>query len=161
MIRLFEQDDLEVIYDIINDAAQAYKGIIPADRWHEPYMTRQELVEQIADGVQFWCYQEGNVVVTGVMGVQPKGDVTLIRHAYVRSKSRSIGIGGQLLNHLCQLANTPILVGTWAAATWAITFYQKHGFRLVIGEEKDDLLRKYWTIPQRQVETSVVLTNVP
>jgi N-acetylglutamate synthase-like GNAT family acetyltransferase len=160
MIRLAEPEDLEVIYDIINDAAQAYKGIIPADRWHEPYMTRQELAEQLADGVQFWCHQDGDTV-TGVMGIQPKDDVTLIRHAYVRSRSRNTGVGGQLLTHLCQLSASPVLIGTWAAASWAITFYQKHGFRLLVGAEKDRLLRTYWTIPQRQVETSIVLTNQP
>jgi len=160
MIRLAKPEELDVIYEIINDAAQAYKGIIPADRWHEPYMTRQELIEQIEDGVQFWCYRNGNTI-SGVMGVQPKGDVTLIRHAYVRSHSRNTGIGSQLLNHLCQQTDTPLLIGTWADATWAIAFYQKHGFRLLVGEEKDRLLRKYWTIPQRQVETSVVLTSLP
>lgn len=160
MIRLFEPEDLGVIYEIINDSAQAYKGIIPADRWHEPYMTRQELIEQIEDGVQFWCYQEGSTI-TGVMGNQPKGDVTLIRHAYVRSQRWNTGVGSQLLSHLRQLSNLPILIGTWADAGWAIKFYQKHGFRLLVGEEKDDLLKKYWNIPQRQVETSVVLTDQP
>ena len=158
MIRLFEPEDFEVIYEIINDSAQAYKGIIPADRWHEPYMTRQELTEQIENEVQFWCYQDGNTI-TGVMGIQPKGDVTLIRHAYVRSQSRNAGVGGQLLSHLRQLSNIPILIGTWADAGWAIKFYQKHGFRLLVGEVKDSLLRRYWNIPQRQVETSVVLTD--
>lgn len=160
MIRLFEPKDVDGIYEIINDSAQAYKGIIPADRWHEPYMTRQELIEQIEDGVQFWCYQD-NDIISGVMGIQPKGDVTLVRHAYVRSSNRNTGVGSKLLNHLCQLTNTPLLIGTWADANWAIAFYQKHGFRLLVGEEKDSLLRKYWKIPQRQVETSVVLTNVP
>lgn len=158
MIRPFEQKDLEVVYEIINDSAQAYKGVIPTDRWHEPYMTRQELIEQIEDGVQFWCFQEGNII-TGVMGIQPKADVTLIRHAYVRSISRNAGIGGKLLNYLCKLSNTPMLIGTWADASWAIKFYQKHGFRLLIGAEKDRLLKTYWNIPQRQVETSVVLTD--
>lgn len=160
MIRLSEPKDLDFIYEIINDSAQAYKGIIPADRWHEPYMTRQELTEQIEDGIQFWCYEEEDTV-TGVMGIQPKGDVTLIRHAYVRSKSRNTGVGGQLLSHLCQMSSTPMLIGTWADASWAIKFYQKHGFRLLIGEEKDSLLKTYWNIPQRQVETSVVLTDKP
>ena len=158
MIRLFGPKDLDVIYEIINDSAQAYKGIIPADRWHDPYMTRQELIEQVEDGVQFWCYQD-ETTITGIMGIQPKGDVTLIRHAYVRSKSRNTGIGGQLLNYLCQMSNTTMLIGTWADASWAIKFYQKHGFRLLSGEEKDSLLKKYWDIPQRQIETSVVLTD--
>jgi N-acetylglutamate synthase-like GNAT family acetyltransferase len=159
MIRLSEPDDMAVIYEIINDSAQPYKGIIPADRWQEPYMTRQELAEQIEDGVMFWCYQDKSTI-TGVMGIQSKGDVTLIRHAYVRSNHRNSGVGGQLLSHLCQRVTTPVLIGTWAAASWAIKFYQKHGFSLLVGDEKDKLLRKYWRIPQRQVETSVVLTNV-
>ena len=160
MIRQFEPTDFESIYEIINDSAQAYKGVIPPDRWHDPYMTRQELTEQIADNVQFWCYiDEG--IITGIMGIQLKGDVTLIRHAYVRSQRRNSGVGGQLLSYLCQLSTTPILIGTWADADWAIKFYQKHGFKCLIGEEKDNLLRKYWNIPQRQVETSVVLTNRP
>ena len=146
------------IYEIINDAAVAYKGIIPADRWHEPYMTREELQGQIDDGVEFWCFLEGDVVI-GVMGIQDKGDVTLIRHAYVRTSQRQKGVGGQLLRHLGTLTTKPILIGTWADAVWAIDFYKKHGFRLVSFQEKEELLRKYWNIPLRQIETSVVLTN--
>lgn len=150
--------DLQDIYDIINDGAQAYKNVIPADRLHEPYMPVKELEGQIAQGVEFWKYIENDNIL-GVMGIQYKGDVTLIRHAYVRTSQRSKGIGGRLLEHLCGMATTPILIGTWADAAWAIGFYQKHGFRVLEQEEKNALLRKYWTIPERQVETSVVLAS--
>lgn len=158
MITRCAEIDFKDIYEIINDAAAAYRGIIPADRWHEPYMPEEELRQQIADGVEFWKYIEENETI-GVMGIQYKEDVTLIRHAYVRTTKRNKGIGGKLLKHLYEIAMTPVLIGTWADATWAIEFYQKHGFRLVSGEEKNILLRKYWTIPTRQVETSVVLAS--
>jgi GNAT superfamily N-acetyltransferase len=151
-------EDFFQIHEIINDAAMAYKGIIPADRWHDPYMPEKELREQIGDGVQFWCYVEGGVML-GVMGIQDKGDVTLIRHAYVRTAARNLGIGGKLLRHLRMLTAKPILIGTWADAAWAIEFYKKQGFRLVTFEEKERLLRKYWKIPERQIETSVVLMS--
>jgi len=158
MIRRCEQGDLEAIYEIVNDAAQAYRGVIPADRWHEPYMPREELRGEIEAGVVFWGYEaEGELV--GVMGIQDVGDVTLIRHAYVRTACQRKGVGGELLAHLCGLAEKPILIGTWADAEWAIRFYEKHGFRLVTREEKDRLLREYWSIPARQVETSVVLAG--
>jgi len=158
MIEQSKQSDFQDIWAIINDAAVAYKGIIPEDRWHEPYMPESELREQIADGVRFWCYREDGTII-GVMGIQDKGDVTLIRHAYVRTTARNKGIGGKLLSHLAQLTTKPILIGTWADATWAIHFYQKHGFTRVSYEEKERLLRKYWKIPLRQIETSVVLAN--
>ena len=158
MISKCELKDFKEIYNIINDAAIAYKGIIPEDRWHEPYMTEQELKEQIDDGVQFWGYKE-NQKLLGVMGIQPKDDVTLIRHAYVRSATRNKGIGGKLLQHLLSISTTPILIGTWAAADWAINFYLKHDFRLLERKEIYRLLRKYWKIPDRQVETSVVLAS--
>ena len=151
-------NDFSEIYEIINDAASAYKGIIPVDRWHEPYMAKDELQGQIDDGVEFWCYREEGMIL-GVMGIQDKGDVTLIRHAYVRTDARNRGIGGKLLRHLEELTAKPILIGTWADATWAIDFYKKHGFRLVSFEEKERLLRKYWKIPLRQIETSVVLAG--
>jgi N-acetylglutamate synthase-like GNAT family acetyltransferase len=151
-------NDFRDIYEIINDAASAYKGVIPADRWHEPYMPEDELTSQIEQGVDFWCYKEDGKIL-GIMGIQDRLDVTLIRHAYVRTKLRNKGIGGKLLAHLVELTNKPVLIGTWAEAKWAIEFYQKHGFRLLPSAEKNELLLKYWTIPQRQVETSVVLAN--
>jgi len=150
--------DFKIIHEIINDGASAYKGIIPADRWHEPYMSEEELQAQITDGVQFWCYLEDEKMI-GVMGIQDKVDVTLIRHAYVRTTARNKGIGGKLLQHLSTLIATPILIGTWADATWAISFYKKHGFGLVSFSKKEQLLRKYWNIPIRQIDTSVVLAS--
>lgn len=159
MIFKCSQHDFNEIYEIINDGASAYKGIIPADRWHDPYMSEEELQKQIEEGVEFWgCHENTNLF--GVMGIQYKADVTLIRHAYVRTSQRNKGVGSRLLNHLCAIARTPILIGTWADAKWAIEFYQKHGFRLVSVKEKDELLKKYWQIPQRQIETSVVLASV-
>lgn len=158
MIRKCEPADFTDIYLIINDAASAYKGIIPADRWHEPYMSEKELQTQMDDGVEFWCYEEEGKVL-GVMGIQFKGDVTLIRHAYVRSSERNKGIGGKLLAHLESIASTPVLIGTWADANWAIDFYRKHGFLLLSRSEIETLLRKYWSIPERQIETSVVLAS--
>lgn len=144
------------MYEIINDAAQAYKGVIPADCWKEPYMSREYLRHEIDAGVAFWGYEETGALV-GVMGIQDVQDVTLIRHAYVRTSDRNRGIGGKLITHLMKLISRPALVGTWKAATWAIRFYEKQGFRLVSWEEKERLLRKYWSIPERQTETSVVL----
>ena len=151
-------EDLATIYDIINDGASAYKGIIPEDRWHDPYMSREELKIQINDGVEFWKYtKEGRIL--GIMGIQYKGEVTLIRHAYVRTSERNKGTGSKLLHHLLSQSTTPVLIGTWADASWAIGFYQKHGFRLLPTNEKNKLLLKYWTIPARQVKTSVVLAS--
>ena len=158
MIFKCEQTDFEEICKIINDAAVAYKDVIPADRWHEPYMPEEELKTQIEQGVQFWCYKE-NEDMMGVMGIQDKGDVTLIRHAYVRSVYRNKGIGSKLLAHLASISTTPVLIGTWADAIWAIKFYEKHGFHLLSKSEREALLQKYWTIPARQVETSVVLAS--
>jgi N-acetylglutamate synthase-like GNAT family acetyltransferase len=159
MIRPCTDNDFEATYDIINDAAQAYKGLIPADRWHEPYMSQDQLQQEIDAGVNFWGVEENGRVV-GIMGIQDKGDVTLIRHAYVRTALRNRGVGSQLLHHLEAMTDNPILIGTWAAATWAIAFYKKNGYRLVSTDEKNRLLKKYWNIPDRQVETSVVLANV-
>lgn len=150
-------NDFHSILAIINDAALAYRGVIPADRWQEPYMNQEELRTQIKEGVEFWNFSEADVML-GVMGIQYMKEVTLIRHAYVRTASRGKGIGGKLLNYLTGLTDTPLLVGTWARASWAIEFYKKHGFRLVSEIEKNRLLRTYWSIPQRQVETSVVLS---
>jgi N-acetylglutamate synthase-like GNAT family acetyltransferase len=158
MIRQCHSDELGVIGEIINDAAQAYRGVIPEDRWHEPYMSLAELEGQVQAGVVFWgTEQDGKL--TGVMGIQPVQDVTLIRHAYVRTACRNQGIGSGLLRHLRTLTTRPILIGTWAAAVWAVAFYEKHGFRKVTPAEKDRLLKKYWSIPGRQVETSVVLAD--
>jgi GNAT superfamily N-acetyltransferase len=158
VIRRCDQQDFELIWAIINDGAQAYKGIIPADRWKEPYMSREELRRQLDEGVVFWGYEEPGALVA-VMGIQKVEDVTLIRHAYVRSTSQKRGIGGRLLSHLRGLTNDPVLIGTWADAAWAIEFYQRHGFRLVGLEEKNRLLKKYWIIPERQIDTSVVLAD--
>jgi GNAT superfamily N-acetyltransferase len=158
MILKCTEDDFEEIFSIINDGASAYKGIIPDDRWHEPYMPEAELQAQINEGVVFWAYKEGKKIL-GVMGIQDVLDVTLIRHAYVRTIARNKGIGGKLLAHLSKLTTKPILIGTWASANWAIGFYEKHGFSLVSFEEKEYLLRKYWKVPVRQIETSVVLAS--
>jgi len=158
MIRKATAEDFEEIFNIINDAAIAYKDVIPSDQWHEPYMTREELQSQIEEGVRFSCYMENNEIV-GVMGIQDKLDVALIRHAYVRTKQRKKGIGTLLLQELIKDAKKPILIGTWKAADWAIRFYEKHDFRLMEEEEKNSILKKYWTIPDRQVEASVVLVD--
>ena len=158
MIRLCESSDHDAMYTIINDAAHAYEGVIPADRWSKPYMPKKELLHEIDAGVIFWGYEE-NGQLLGVIGLQHVSDVSLIRHAYVRSDRQQQGIGGKLLRHLLGLTDRPILIGTWADAEWAIQFYEKYGFRLVSSQEKDRLLRMYWTIPERQVETSVVLVG--
>lgn len=158
MIRVCKESDHNAIFEIINDAAQAYKGVIPQDRWHEPYMSLEELRAQIVEGIVFWGLERDGRLL-GVMGIQDKGDVTLIRHAYVSTKTQKHGIGKKLLRHLQSMTDKPILIGTWAAASWAISFYRKNGYTLVSDEEKNRLLRKYWKIPERQVETSVVLAN--
>jgi GNAT superfamily N-acetyltransferase len=158
VIRRCDERDFESIFAIINDGAQAYKGIIPADRWTEPYMSTEKLRHEIDAGVVFWGYEELGTLV-GVMGIQSVLDVTLIRHAYIQTGSQGRGIGGQLLSFLSEQASCPILIGTWADAVWAIRFYQKHGFQMVDSEEKDRLLRKYWVIPERQIETSIVLAD--
>lgn len=158
MIRRCTERDIEDIFTIVNDAAQAYRGVIPADRWHEPYMPRDALRAEIAAGVEFQGYEEAGRLV-GVMGVQRVRDVVLIRHAYVRTTSRQGGIGGKLLEHIKSTAQAPLLVGTWAAADWAIRFYAKHGFEPVPREDVPALLRRYWNIPDRQIETSIVLAE--
>lgn len=157
-IRKCDEGDFEAIFEIINDAARAYDGVIPTDRWKVPYMSREELRHEMDEGVVFWGYDEDGTL-QGVMGIQDVQDVTLIRHAYVRTNRRSQGIGGRLLSFLRQKTAKRILIGTWADAAWAIRFYEKHGFRVVSHEEKERLLRKYWRIPERQVETSVVLSE--
>ena len=158
MVRRCRDDDRDAILAIVNAAAEAYRGVIPADRWHDPYMPAGELDGEISAGVEFWGY-EADGELLGVMGIQPLDDVDLIRHAYVKPGRQRGGIGGALLEHLMARATKPLLVGTWAAAEWAIAFYRRHGFVQVTPEEKTRLLRTYWTIPERQIETSVVLAG--
>ncbi len=158
MIRPCNNDDFEEIWTIINDGAQAYKGVIPADCWTEPYMSQMKLRQEIDKDVVFWGYEEMEMLV-GVMGIQNVQEVTLIRHAYVRTSRQKRGIGARMLAHLRKLANGPVLIGTWADAGWAIRFYKKNGFQMVGPQEKTRLLKKYWTVPERQMETSVVLAD--
>jgi N-acetylglutamate synthase-like GNAT family acetyltransferase len=157
-IRPSRDADRPAMLAIVNDAAQAYRGVIPADRWHEPYMPAGELDAEIADGVVFWVAEDAGRMV-GVMGIQDKGEVALVRHAYVSPGAQKQGVGTRLLRHVQKLANKPVLIGTWAAASWAIEFYRGNGFTVIAGAQKDALLRKYWSIPERQVETSVVLAD--
>jgi GNAT superfamily N-acetyltransferase len=157
-IRPCGEQDLATILAIVNDAAVAYRGVIPADRWHEPYMPKSELRAEIAAGVQFWGLETDEGLI-GVMGAQPVRDVELIRHAYVRRDKQRLGVGAELIEHLRKRTTRRMLVGTWAAASWAISFYQRHGFDLVPPERAAELLRRYWSIPERQIETSVVLTS--
>jgi GNAT superfamily N-acetyltransferase len=159
-IRPCRDDERPQILAIVNAAAEAYRGVIPADRWHEPYMPADELDGEIAAGVEFWGYEDDGRLL-GIMGVQPMSDVDLIRHAYVTPGSQGRGIGGALIEHLMRPATRRVLVGTWAAAEWAIAFYRRHGFQQVSPDEKNRLLKTYWTIPDRQIETSVVLANPP
>lgn len=158
MLRVCERADIDQIWAVIKDGAEAYRGIIPEDRWREPYMTRQELLTELSSGVVFWGYEQDGTL-KAVMGVQDVKDVTLIRHAYVRTAMRRCGLGGRLLEHIKASAVRPILIGTWADANWAIRFYEKHGFHAVEADEKDRLLRTYWSVPERQIETSVVLSQ--
>ena len=160
MIRSLLPSDFSAILKVINDAAQAYKGVIPDDRWKEPYMLAEELRGEIEAGVRFFGWVEGGHLL-GVAGIQALKDITLIRHAYVLPGCERRGTGTRLLEYLMDSAETPeILVGTWADSTWAIRFYEKHGFKLVPSREKDRLLRTYWNIPERQIETSVVLRTI-
>ena len=158
MLRSCDNNDFESICSIVNDAAKAYKGVIPEDRWKEPYMSREELRREIDHGVVFFGYEE-NDELTGVMGIQHVRDVTLIRHAYVRADRQNRGIGSRLLSYLRKLTTRPVLIGTWVDAARSIRFYEKHGFRLVTQEERDWLLREYWSIPERQIEASIVLAD--
>jgi N-acetylglutamate synthase-like GNAT family acetyltransferase len=158
LIRKAAPEDVPSILAIVNEAAQAYRGVIPADRWHEPYMPADELAREIAAGVVFWVAEEEGRVL-GVMGMQDKGDVALVRHAYTTPTVQRKGVGTRLLRHVEGLADKPILIGTWAAASWAIDFYQRNGFTVVSDSDKDHLLRTYWSIPPRQIETSVVLAD--
>ncbi|HET7197789.1 MAG TPA: GNAT family N-acetyltransferase, partial [Burkholderiales bacterium] len=147
-IRRATPADLPAIDALINAAAQAYRGVIPADRWHEPYMPREELERELAAGVVFFV-MEKEARLAGVMGIQDKRDVALVRHAYVAPAMQRKGVGRRLLRHVQGLTRRPVLIGTWAAATWAIDFYRRNGFAVVPEEEKETLLRKYWSIPER------------
>jgi GNAT superfamily N-acetyltransferase len=157
-IRLCRPEERTVVATIINAAAEAYRSVIPADRWHDPYMPSDELDHEIAAGVVFWGHDEDGTL-TGVMGLQPVRDVDLIRHSYVLPTRQRDGVGGRLLRHLRNTSTRPMLVGTWAAAEWAVRFYERYGFVLVSPERKNYLLTTYWNIPERQIETSVVLAN--
>jgi GNAT superfamily N-acetyltransferase len=159
-IRPCRDDEREAILAIVNVAAEAYRGVIPADRWHEPYMSSSELDGEIRAGVVFWGYEADGELI-GIMGIQPVRDVDLIRHAYVLTGNQRRGVGGELIEYLRMRSDRPMLVGTWAAADWAINFYRRHGFEQVSPERKTALLKSYWTIPDRQIETSVVLANPP
>ena len=157
MISKLQPTETKSILHVVNDAAEAYKGVIPDDRWKEPYMSTEELRKEIENGVEFYGLLENNVL-TAVMGIQLVNDITLIRHAYVLTNRQRKGIGKKLLKQLVNMARTSeVLVGTWEAAHWAISFYEKHGFKPVPREETNRLLRKYWDIPERQIETSIVL----
>jgi GNAT superfamily N-acetyltransferase len=154
VIRECQPGEIKRIYYIINEAAKAYEGAIPADRYHQPYMPMDKLEQEMKQMTFFGMEVNGELV--GVMGFQPIKDVTLIRHTYVLPRWQRQGISSKLLNNLkCLVTTSRLLVGTWADARWAIAFYEKHGFRLL--PNKDELLRTYWNIPRRQVETSVVL----
>jgi GNAT superfamily N-acetyltransferase len=157
-IRKSNAADFEPMLAIVNAAAQAYRGVIPEDRWHEPYMSADELRQEIAAGVEFWVAEDRDRLL-GVMGIQDKTEVELVRHAYVEPAAQGKGVGTRLLRHVLGLAGKPVLVGTWADATWAIDFYRNNGFAPVPPADKDRLLRQYWSIPDRQIETSVVLAD--
>lgn len=158
MIRKCNETDFKKIYEVINKSSQAYNGVIPSELLKQPYMSERELQNEIENGVKFWAYEDYGEIL-GVMGIQNVKDVTLIRHAYILPEKRRMGIGSKLLSFLRNLTNRPILIGTWKDAYWAISFYEKHGFKLVEEKYKDNLLKKYWSIPQRQMENSVVLAD--
>jgi len=158
LIRKSREAEFAAILAIINAAAQVYRGVIPVDRWHEPYMPPEELAKEIANEIVFWvAEQDGRLLA--VMGMQDKGEVALVRHAYVAPAAQRKGVGTSLLRHVQGLTHKPVLIGTWAAASWAIDFYLRNGFAVVAQADKDSLLRKYWSVPTRQIETSVVLAD--
>jgi GNAT superfamily N-acetyltransferase len=157
-IRRCRSDEQEALLTIVNAAAQRYRGVIPQDRWSDPYMSAGELAEEIEAGVEFWGFDDG-AALAGIMGVQPRGDVDLIRHAYVSPGHQGRGMGTLLLHALEAQGSRPILIGTWAAAHWAIRFYERNGYVRAGADEARSLLRRYWTVPERQIDTSVVLTK--
>ena len=157
-IRSATTHDFDTILDVINDGASAYRGVIPDDCWHEPYMSRDDLTDEVRAEVKFSLLETGNQIAA-VMGLQDRDEVMLVRHAYTRTDQQGKGLGTRLLAHVRSHTAKPVLIGTWAAATWAIAFYQKHGFRVVSPDEKDRLLKRFWTVPERQIETSVVLAD--
>jgi GNAT superfamily N-acetyltransferase len=158
-IRQCRSDEQAEILGIINSSAERYRGVIPSDCWHEPYMHADQLARDIGAGVSFWGYEDDDGQLAGVIGVQPVKDVTLIRHAYVRPDRQGQGLGGALLRHAESLTDTRVLIGTWADATWAIRFYESHGYSMLALAETAAVLHTYWDIPPRQVETSVVLAK--
>ena len=157
-IRKAVEGDLGSMLTLVNDAAQAYRGVIPVDRWHDPYMPENELANEIQDGISFWVAEEEGQLL-GMIGIQNKGDVTLVRHAYVAPIKQRAGVGTKLLRHVSELACKPVLIGTWAAASWAIEFYRRNGFTLVPDAHEERLLRTYWSIPEEQISASVVLAD--
>src|SRR5258706_5101094 len=157
-IRKSVEADLALMLAIVNDAANAYRGVIPADRWHDPYMPMDELVKEVGDGIVFWVAEEEGRLLA-VMGMQDKGDVALVRHAYVAATLQRKGVGTKLLHHVLGLTSKPVLIGTCAAAAWAVDFYRRNGFTVVSASDQDRLLREYLSIPERQIETSVVLAD--
>jgi GNAT superfamily N-acetyltransferase len=157
-IRRSQDTELSAILGVVNEAAQAYCGVIPDDRWHEPYMAKDDLVREIADGIAFWVADEDGRLL-GVIGLQDKVAVALVRHAYVAPATQRKGVGTQLLRHVESLAGKPLLIGTWATASWAIDFYRRNGFTMLPPGETERLLRTYWSIPDRQIATSVVLAD--
>jgi len=158
LLRKSVEADSAAMLAIVNAAAQAYRGVIPADRWRDPYMPSDELEKEIAEGVIFWVAEEDGRLLA-VMGIQDKGEVALVRHAYVAPTVQRKGVGTSLLRHVQDISGKPVLIGTWADASWAIEFYRRNGFTLVPNTHKNSLLRRYWSIPARQVETSVVLAD--
>jgi N-acetylglutamate synthase-like GNAT family acetyltransferase len=158
LIRRSREADSVAMLAVVNAAARAYRGVIPADRWREPYMPADELAKEISDGVDFWVAEDHGRII-GMMGIQDRADAALVRHAYIEPAAQRRGVGSSLLRHVHSLTGKPVLVGTWADASWAIEFYRKNGFVLVSSGQKDHLLRRYWSIPERQIETSVVLAD--
>ena len=157
MITEYTKSDISNILAVINDAALKYKGIIPDNCWHEPYMTERKLVNEFTNGVRMFGYKKNNILV-GVMGIQKLKNITLIRHAYTLTSYQGTGIGKSLLQYLLEInQNSCLLVGAWKDAAWAIKFYKKFGFVLHTKEKTKQLLKKYWRIPSKQIENSVVL----